>query len=88
MSQGLSGSLSRRVGTAHRNGRVMVGNAHPTHGVEGFSNEQPRARGLTKGDENPPYSPFFKGGNLLPPFSKGGARGDLKGDFFRINRHE
>jgi len=27
------------VGTAHRNGRVMVGNAHPTHGLEGFSDE-------------------------------------------------
>ena len=24
---------SRRVGTAHRNGRVMVGNAHPTIGI-------------------------------------------------------
>jgi len=27
------------VGNAHRNGRVMVGNAHPTHGLEGFSSE-------------------------------------------------
>jgi len=27
------------VGTAHSNGRVMVGNAHPTHGLEGFSSE-------------------------------------------------
>ena len=34
---------SRRVGTAHRNGRVMVGNAHPTHGLEGFSSE-PQSR--------------------------------------------
>src|SRR3990170_8296957 len=33
--------FSRRVGTAHRNGRVMVGNAHPTHGLEGFSSELP-----------------------------------------------
>jgi len=27
------------VGTAHRNGRVKVGDAHPTHGVEAFSDK-------------------------------------------------
>ena len=36
---------------------------------------------LRKGDENPPYSPFFKGGNrfnegmIFPPLVKGGEGG-------------
>ena len=34
----------------------------------------------TKDNENPPISPFFKGGLNSPPLEKG-VRGDLKGDF-------
>ena len=30
-------------------------------------------------NENPPYSPFLKGGNKFPPFSKGGEGGFLNG---------
>ena len=33
------------------------------------------SRGLIKGDENPPLSPFSKGGDQVPPLEKGGEGG-------------
>ncbi len=49
--------------------------------VEGFSDETSTSRGLTKGHENnPPYSPFRKGGDSLPPpLEKGGKGGFDRG---------
>ena len=48
----------------------------------GFAEEIPMSRGLTKEHgNNPPYSPFIKGGNLFfsPPLEKGGRGGFDRG---------
>ena len=43
--------------------------------LEAFTGETHTSQWLTKGNENPPVSPFFKWGLQYPSFSKGGLGG-------------